>query len=159
MASLLVGAVNLKLFCNLVAVYKIGERFFGRLALICIQISFASLPLVHSLYVVRKAQGAVSCVAPFCEEQGTAEGWNFGILSAMLHENYWIVRKRALRQGEFACREPVPAIPVTGSAALPEVHPAVSPEQSRKAFPGNCAGQSYVSRPETEWAGSARPYR
>ena len=56
MASLSVGAENLKLFCNLLAVYKIGERFFGRLALICIQISFSSLPLVHSLYVVRKAQ-------------------------------------------------------------------------------------------------------
>ena len=106
-----------------------------------------------------ESSGAVSCIASSCEEKETAEGWNFGILSAMLHENYWIVRKRALRQGLPACREPVPAIPVTGSAALPEVHPAVSPEQSRKAFPGNCAGQSYVSRPETEWAGSARPYR
>lgn len=39
MASLSVGAVNLKLFCNLLAVYKIGERFFDRLALICIQTS------------------------------------------------------------------------------------------------------------------------
>ena len=36
MASLSVGAENLKLFCNLLAVYKIGERFFDRLALICV---------------------------------------------------------------------------------------------------------------------------
>ena len=35
-ASLSVGAENLKLFCNLLAVYKIGERFFDRLALICV---------------------------------------------------------------------------------------------------------------------------
>lgn len=73
MASLLVGAVNLKLFCNLVAVYKIGERFFGRLALICIQISFASLPLVHSLYVVRKAQ----CLS---------KAYNFYIYKKILHD-------------------------------------------------------------------------